>query len=95
MTLSSLPATHGPTPRHSVVGFRGLAGFTPPAGGGAFSSLVRSLFFSPPRVIQTDGIEYLAAKYLGGGDDARKARALARVEILAADLEKAIAALKG
>lgn len=39
-------------------------------------------------------VEYLAAKYLQG-DDARKAQALARVELLAKDLERALAALKG
>lgn len=38
-------------------------------------------------------VEYLAAKYLDS-DDARRARALARVERLAADLSAAMAALK-
>lgn len=38
-------------------------------------------------------IEYLAAKYLQG-DDARKARAIARVESLAKDLERALSVLK-
>lgn len=39
-------------------------------------------------------VEYLAAKYLQG-DEARKAQALARVELLAKDLERALSALKG
>ena len=39
-------------------------------------------------------IEYLAAKYSPGGDDARRLRAIARVETLAADLEKTLATLK-
>lgn len=38
-------------------------------------------------------IEYLAAKYLQG-DDARKARAIAQVEGLAKELERALARLK-
>lgn len=40
-------------------------------------------------------IEYLAAKYMGGGDEARKARAIAKVEALAAELEKAVTAMRG
>lgn len=39
-------------------------------------------------------IEYLAAKYMGGGDEARKARTIARVETLADELAKALAILK-
>jgi len=39
-------------------------------------------------------IEYLAAKFMAGGDEARKARAVARVEALATELERAIASLK-
>lgn len=42
----------------------------------------------------TSAIEYLAAKYLHS-DDQRKARAIARVEALAGELERAVAALKG
>lgn len=40
-------------------------------------------------------IEYLAAKYLGGGDAARQARAIAKVEVLTAELERTIAIMKG
>lgn len=40
-------------------------------------------------------IEYLASKYASGGDEGRKARALARVESLAAELERALGALRG
>lgn len=40
-------------------------------------------------------IEYLAAKYLGGGDDARRARALAQVEQLLPELTRAVSTLKG
>lgn len=40
-------------------------------------------------------IEYLAAKYSPGGDDARRMRAIARVETLAADLERTLATLRG
>jgi hypothetical protein len=39
-------------------------------------------------------IEYLATKYAPGGDDARKARALGRLETLAATLEREIASMK-
>jgi hypothetical protein len=39
-------------------------------------------------------IEYLAAKFMQGGDDARRARALSRVELLATELEKAIREVK-
>lgn len=39
-------------------------------------------------------IEYLAAKYMAGGDDDRKARAISRVEMLATELEKAIREVK-
>lgn len=39
-------------------------------------------------------IEYLAAKYLGGGDEARKARAVARVEALTRDLQRALSEIK-
>jgi hypothetical protein len=39
-------------------------------------------------------IEYLAAKFMAGGDAARKARMLSRVESLASALEREIAALK-
>jgi hypothetical protein len=40
-------------------------------------------------------IEYLAAKFMAGGDEARKARAISRVELLAVELEKAIREVKG
>ena len=40
-------------------------------------------------------IEYLAAKFMAGGDESRKARAIARVELLATELEKAIREVKG
>lgn len=40
-------------------------------------------------------IEYIAAKYLGGGDEARKVRALSRVEALTVELERAVAGMKG
>lgn len=39
-------------------------------------------------------IEYLAAKYAAGGDEARKARALSRLETLAATLEREIVNLQ-
>lgn len=39
-------------------------------------------------------IEYLASKYLAGGDEARKARAIDRVERLSAELAQALAILK-
>jgi hypothetical protein len=39
-------------------------------------------------------IEYLATKYAPGGDKARKARALARLETLAATLEREITSLQ-
>jgi predicted Zn-dependent protease len=39
-------------------------------------------------------IEYLAAKYMAGGDAARQARALARAEQLMTDLQRALASLK-
>lgn len=40
-------------------------------------------------------IEYLASKFMDGGDEGRKARALAQVEQLSRDLERALKALKG
>ena len=40
-------------------------------------------------------IEYLAAKYLGGGDEARKARAVARVEALTTELQRALETIRG
>lgn len=40
-------------------------------------------------------IQYIASKFMSGGDDARKAAALAKVEQLAKDMERALAALKG
>ena len=40
-------------------------------------------------------IEYLAAKYMAGGDAARKARTIARLEQLANDLARDLATLKG
>lgn len=40
-------------------------------------------------------IEYLAAKYMAGGDQARKARAISRVEMLATEIEKAIREVRG
>lgn len=39
-------------------------------------------------------IEYLAAKFMSGGDAARRARAVAKVETLAKELERALALLK-
>lgn len=42
----------------------------------------------------TTAIEYLAAKYLHS-DEHRKSRAIARVETLTADLQRALASLKG
>jgi hypothetical protein len=39
-------------------------------------------------------IEYLAAKYMAGGDVARKARTIARLEQLANDLARDLATLK-
>jgi hypothetical protein len=40
-------------------------------------------------------IEYLAAKFMGGGDEARRARAISTVEALLPDLQRAVATLKG
>lgn len=40
-------------------------------------------------------IEYLAAKYMGGGDEARRARALAQVEALLPELTRALTTVKG
>lgn len=40
-------------------------------------------------------IEYLASKFMDGGDEGRKARAVAQVEQLSRDLERALKALKG
>ena len=40
-------------------------------------------------------IEYLAAKFMGGGDEARKVRAIAHVEALSAELARTLATLKG
>lgn len=39
-------------------------------------------------------IEYLAAKFMGDGDEGRKTRALARVESLANELQRAMTLLK-
>lgn len=39
-------------------------------------------------------IEYLAAKYMSGGDEARKARAIAKMEGLAKELERTMATLR-
>jgi hypothetical protein len=39
-------------------------------------------------------IEYLAAKYMPGGDQARKARTMARMHALASEMERLIGALK-
>ena len=40
-------------------------------------------------------IEYLASKYMGGGDEARKARAVARVEALTTELQRALETIRG
>lgn len=40
-------------------------------------------------------IEYIGTKYLGGGDEARRARALSAIENLLPDLQKMVAAVKG
>ena len=38
-------------------------------------------------------VEYLASKYLGGGDDARQARLLAQAEAAASELSRMVASL--
>lgn len=40
-------------------------------------------------------IEYLAAKYMGGGDEARRSRLMAQAEAAAAQLSKIVGELKG
>lgn len=40
-------------------------------------------------------VEYLAAKFMGGGDEARKARLMAQAEATAAQLTKLVSELKG
>jgi hypothetical protein len=40
-------------------------------------------------------VEYIAAKFLGGGDEARRARAVNTVETLIPELQRALLAIKG
>jgi hypothetical protein len=40
-------------------------------------------------------VEYIASKFLGGGDEQRQARLLAHAETLAAELSRTVASMKG